>query len=60
MLNHIKTLIREDRGTITADWMTLAGGVVTLTLVLVASVQQDVTMRVSKIQPAFSVTSSFN
>lgn len=60
MMNHIKTLIREDRGTITADWMTLAGGVLTLTLVLVASVQQDVSVRVSQIQPAFAVTTSFN
>jgi hypothetical protein len=60
MLKHIKTMIREDRGTVTADWISLAGGVLTLTLVLLAAVQQEVDMQLASIQPFVSVDPSYN
>jgi hypothetical protein len=60
MMNHVRTLIKEDRGAITADWVTLAGGVLVLTLVLVGAVQQDMTMRIATMQPAFAATSTFD
>jgi hypothetical protein len=60
MLKQFKTLMKEDRGTITADWISLAGGVLTLTLVLIASVQQDVNAQIAAIQPLFGVAPSYN
>jgi len=60
MLKQFKTLMKEDRGTITADWISLAGGVLTLTLVLIASVQQDVNAQIAGIQPLFGVAPSYN
>lgn len=60
MIKQIKTLMKEDRGTITADWISLAGGVLTLTLVLVAAVQQEVEMRIASIQPVVAVAPSYD
>jgi hypothetical protein len=60
MLKQFKTLMKEDRGTITSDWISLAGGVLTLTLVLIASVQQDVNAQIAGIQPLFGVAPSYN
>jgi hypothetical protein len=59
MMKRIKTLIKEDRGAITADWITLSGGVMVLMLVLVGTVQQEMTPYMAKIQPVFTVTSAF-
>ena len=60
MIKHIKTLMKEDRGTVAADWISLAGGLVTLTLVMVAGVQQEVNMRIASIQPFAVVAPSYD
>ncbi len=55
-MKRIIALIKEDRGSITADWITLAGGVVTLTLVLTSSIQQDMNAKIATVNKAFTTT----
>ncbi|MFU8881551.1 MAG: hypothetical protein ACNA7Q_04225 [Rhodobacterales bacterium] len=59
MMKRIKAMIEEDRGVISADWITLSGGVMVLMLVLVGTVQQEISPYTSKIQPMLNVTSAF-
>ncbi|MCD1625071.1 MAG: hypothetical protein ACU0B7_08800 [Paracoccaceae bacterium] len=55
-MKQIITFIKAERGSITADWITLAGGAVILTLVLTSSIQQDLTSKITKVNQAFTVT----
>jgi hypothetical protein len=54
MITHMKTLIKEDRGTIAADWISFSGGLAILTLVMVSAAQQEVDRRIASM-PSFAV-----
>jgi hypothetical protein len=55
-MKQIIAFIKAERGSITADWITLAGGAVMLTLALTSSIQQDLNGKIAKVNHAFTVT----
>jgi hypothetical protein len=55
-MKQIIAFIKAESGSITADWITLAGGAVMLTLVLTSSIQQDLNSKIAKVNQAFTVT----
>jgi hypothetical protein len=55
-MKQIITFIKEERGSISADWIAMTGGAVLLTLVLTSAIQQDLNTKIAKVNQAFTIT----
>ena len=60
MMNRIKTLIKDDHGAISTDWMALTTGLAALSLILIAGVQHETGTYLAKIHTALTATSDLH
>ena len=54
MMNRIKALIKDDRGAVAAEMVTLSGLVAALSFVLFASVQQELAGHLASLETALT------
>lgn len=59
MLKKFKNLSKDERGAVSIDWVTLSGGIMVLTLVLINAAQQEMSMHLAKMPQIYTVTSAF-
>lgn len=59
MLKKFKNLSKDERGAVSIDWVTLSGGIMILTLVLINAAQQEMSMHLAKMPQIYTVTSAF-
>ena len=59
MLKKSKNLSKDERGAVSIDWVTLSGGIMILTLVLINAAQQEMSMHLAKMPQIYTVTSAF-
>lgn len=53
-MNRIKTLIKDDRGAVAAEMVTLSGLVAALSVVLFTSVQQELAGHLTRLETALT------
>ncbi len=59
MFKKFVNLTKDERGAVSTDWVTLSGGIMILTLVMINVAQQEMSTHLSTLPQIYTVTSAF-